>query len=121
MRPLVIGLYRQSEVLRHRLNLRVQAMFDEGLVDEIRGLLRMGAESWWPGLQGIGYREFFQAMEHGEWSHSIIADQIERNSRFYAKRQMTFFKSFTDAKWFDPEDKSSILNEIERYLQFSNR
>lgn len=121
MRPLVIGLSRQSEILRRRLNLRVQAMFDEGLVDEIRSLLRMGAESWWPGLQGIGYREFFQAMEHGEWSHSIIADQIERNSRFYAKRQMTFFKSFTDAKWFDPEDKSSILNEIERYLQFSNR
>jgi tRNA dimethylallyltransferase len=121
MHPLVIGLQRQSEVLRRRLAARVQAMFEAGLVDEIRGLLRMGAQSWWPGLQGIGYREFFQAMEHGEWSHSIIADQIERNSRFYAKRQMTFFKSFADAKWFDPEDKASILNEIEEYLKASDR
>lgn len=120
MKPLVIGLIRESEVLRRRINLRVQAMFDEGLVQEIRSLLKMGAQSWWPGLQGIGYREFFQAMEHGEWSHSIIADQIERNSRFYAKRQMTFFKSFTDAKWFDPEKKSSIFSEIERYLQCGN-
>jgi len=121
MKPLVIGLIRESEVLRRRLNLRVQAMFDEGLVEEIRDLLKMGAQSWWPGLQGIGYREFFQAMEHGEWSRAIIADQIERNSRLYAKRQMTFFKSFADAKWFDPENKATILTEIERYLQGGSR
>jgi len=121
MKPLVIGLIRESEVLRRRLNLRVQAMFDEGLVEEIRDLLKMGAQPWWPGLQGIGYREFFQAMEHGEWSRAIIADQIERNSRLYAKRQMTFFKSFADAKWFDPENKATILTEIERYLQGGSR
>lgn len=120
MQPLIIGLTRDSEVLRHRLKLRVQAMFDEGLVQEIRDLLGMGAQSWWPGLQGIGYREFFQAMESGECSRSIIADQIERNSRLYAKRQMTFFKSFVDAKWFDPQEKDSILSAIERYLQPSN-
>ncbi len=121
MRPLVIGLSRSSDMLRQRLGQRVEAMFEEGLIEEIRSLLDMGAKSWWPGLQGIGYREFFQAMEHGECSQSIIADQIERNSRLYAKRQMTFFKSFTDAKWFDPRDKALILSEIEHYLQFLNR
>lgn len=117
MQPLVIGLVRDSALLRSRLSLRIKMMFDEGLEDEIRSLLRMGAESSWPGLQGIGYKEFFQAMEHGEWSRSIIADQIERNSRFYAKRQMTFFKSFSEVLWMDPADKGSILTEIEQYCR----
>ena len=115
MHPLVIGLARDSALLRSRIGLRIKKMFDEGLENEIQGLLRMGAESSWPGLQGIGYKEFFQAMEHGEWSRSIIADQIERNSRFYAKRQMTFFKSFSEVKWMDPADKQAILTEIAQY------
>jgi len=54
-------------------------------------------------------------MESGECSLSMIADQIERNSRFYAKRQMTFFKSFTDVRWMDPSDKEPILSLIEAY------
>ncbi|MGH0054480.1 MAG: tRNA (adenosine(37)-N6)-dimethylallyltransferase MiaA [Sphaerochaetaceae bacterium] len=115
MHPLVIGLVRESNLLHRRLSKRIAMMFDEGLEEEIRGLLRMGAEYWWPGLQGIGYKEFFQAMEHGEWSRSIVADQIERNSRFYAKRQMTFFRSFAEVKWMDPADEKEILTEVERY------
>ncbi len=117
MKPLIIGLIRDSEILRSRLAQRIQIMFDEGLEEEIRTLLRMGAQSDWPGLQGIGYKEFFQARENGEWSRSIIADQIERNSRFYAKRQLTFFRSFSEAQWMDPSDKQTILTEIEQYSQ----
>ncbi|MGE4453772.1 MAG: tRNA (adenosine(37)-N6)-dimethylallyltransferase MiaA [Sphaerochaeta sp.] len=115
MRPLIIGLIRDSELLRQRIGIRVKMMFEQGLEEEIRMLLRMGAESSWPGLQGIGYKEFFQAMECGEFSRSIIADQIERNSRFYAKRQMTFFKSFSKVQWMDPASKADILTEIEQY------
>ena len=114
LNPLVIGLKRDHEILHDRIALRVQQMFDEGLEDEIRMLLDMGAKQWWPGLQGIGYREFFQAMESGEWSRSSIAQQIVRNSRLYAKRQLTFFRSFTQAKWYDPTDKETILTEIEK-------
>ncbi|NCC65000.1 MAG: tRNA (adenosine(37)-N6)-dimethylallyltransferase MiaA [Spirochaetia bacterium] len=115
MNPLVIGLKRENEELKRRIKCRVQQMFSEGLVEEIRSLLDKGASSAWPGLQGIGYKEFFQAMESGECSLSMIADQIERNSRFYAKRQMTFFKSFTDVRWMDPSDKEPILSLIEAY------
>lgn len=116
MHPLVIGLMRESDQLRTRLALRIKQMFDQGLEDEIRSLLRMGAQMSWPGLQGIGYREFFQAMEHGEWSRSIIADQIERNSKLYAKRQMTFFKSFAQVQWMNADEKGEILTAIQRYL-----
>jgi len=115
MKPLVIGLWRDGDELKERISLRVAQMFSEGLVEEIRHLIGMGAQSSWPGLQGIGYKEFFQARKSGEASLSMIGEQIERNSRYYAKRQMTFFKSFADVTWMNPKEKGSILALIEAY------
>ncbi|HKL59571.1 MAG TPA: tRNA (adenosine(37)-N6)-dimethylallyltransferase MiaA [Sphaerochaeta sp.] len=115
MKPLVIGLWREGDELKQRIALRVEQMFDEGLVSEIRHLIGMGADESWPGLQGIGYKEFFQARKSGEASLSMIGEQIERNSRYYAKRQMTFFKSFADVNWMNPKDKASVLALIEAY------
>ncbi|NCC65155.1 MAG: tRNA (adenosine(37)-N6)-dimethylallyltransferase MiaA, partial [Spirochaetia bacterium] len=116
MHPLIIGLHRDQDILHKRIIMRVEQMFEEGLEEEIRGLLDMGAKSWWPGMQGIGYREFFLALESGEFPRSVIAEQIIRNSRLYAKRQLTFFKSFTNAHWFDTSEKQSILTEIESFV-----
>ncbi len=115
MKPLVLGLWRESDELKQRIKMRVAQMFEDGLVEEIRHLIEMGATESWPGLQGIGYKEFFQARKSGEASLSLIGSQIERNSRFYAKRQMTFFKSFADVTWMNPNDKHSILSLIEAY------
>ena len=115
MNPLVIGLYRDGDELKQRIALRVAQMFSEGLVEEIRHLIDMGADESWPGLQGIGYKEFFQARKSGEASLSMVGTQIERNSRLYAKRQMTFFKSFADVTWMNPKDKKPILELIEAY------
>ena len=115
MKPLVIGLWREGDELKQRIRLRVEQMFSDGLVAEIRHLIDMGAEESWPGLQGIGYKEFFQARRSGEASRTMIAEQIERNSRSYAKRQMTFFKSFADVTWMNPREKGAILALIEAY------
>ncbi|MDY0289807.1 MAG: tRNA (adenosine(37)-N6)-dimethylallyltransferase MiaA [Sphaerochaeta sp.] len=115
MKPLVIGLWREGDELKQRIALRVAQMFSEGLVDEIRSLIEMGADESWPGLQGIGYKEFFQARKSGESSLAMIGEQIERNSRHYAKRQMTFFKSFADVTWMNPHEKQAILSLIEAY------
>ena len=115
MKPLILGLWREGDELKKRIALRVEQMFSEGLVSEIRHLIEMGASESWPGLQGIGYKEFFQARKSGEASLSMIGDQIERNSRLYAKRQMTFFKSFADVTWMNPNDNKSILALIEAY------
>ena len=115
MNPLVLGLWREGDELKQRIAMRVEQMFAEGLVEEIRGLIEMGADELWPGLQGIGYKEFFQARKSGEASLSMVGVQIERNSRYYAKRQMTFFKSFADVTWMNPKDKKPILSLIEAY------
>lgn len=112
----IIGLKREKKELEERIRKRVDIMFDSGAVREMKALLSMGADPSWPGMQGIGYREWFYAMESGEVNISIIKDMIIRSSIKYAKRQMTFFSSFSDTLWFSPND----IKEIKGYLEERN-
>ena len=112
----IIGLKREKKELEERIRKRVDIMFDSGAVREMKALLSMGADLSWPGMQGIGYREWFNAMESGEVNISIIKDMIIRSSIKYAKRQMTFFSSFSDTLWFSPND----TKEIKEYLEERN-
>ena len=112
----IIGLKREKKELEERIRKRVDIMFDSGAVREMKTLLSMGADLSWPGMQGIGYREWFNAMESGEVNISIIKDMIIRSSIKYAKRQMTFFSSFSDTLWFSPND----TKEINEYLKERN-
>ena len=112
----IIGLKREKKELEERIRKRVDIMFDSGAVREMKVLLSMGADLSWPGMQGIGYREWFNALESGEVNISIIKDMIIRSSIKYAKRQMTFFSSFSDTLWFSPND----TKEIKEYLKERN-
>ena len=112
----IIGLKREKKELEERIRKRVDIMFDSGAVREMKALLSMGADLSWPGMQGIGYREWFNAMESGEVNISIIKDMIIRSSIKYAKRQMTFFSSFSDTAWFSPND----IEKIKGYLEERN-
>ena len=112
----IIGLKREKKELEDRIRKRVDIMFDSGAVREMKTLLSMGADLSWPGMQGIGYREWFNAMESGEVNISIIKDMIIRSSIKYAKRQMTFFSSFSDTAWFSPND----IEKIKGYLEERN-
>lgn len=109
----IIGLKREKKELEERIRKRVDIMFDSGAVREMKTLLSMGADLSWPGMQGIGYREWFYAMESGEVNISIIKDMIIRSSIKYAKRQMTFFSSFSDTLWFSPNDTEKIKGYLE--------
>ena len=112
----IIGLKREKKELEERIRKRVDIMFDSGAVREMKALLSMGADLSWPGMQGIGYREWFNAMESGEVNISIIKDMIIRSSIKSATRQMTFFSSFSDTLWFSPND----TKEIKGYLEERN-
>jgi tRNA dimethylallyltransferase len=121
MEPLIIGLTREKELLEQRINDRVERMFQEGLVEEVRGLVKQGALASWPGMQGIGYREFFAAMTEGEEGIPLIKAEIKRNSRLYAKRQMTFFRTFPSVTWLDPEDRSAFARRVDSFVCSSDR
>jgi len=112
---LLIGLNRERGELYKRIDSRVDRMFEQGLVKEIVTLLERGCKWDDPGMQGIGYREFFE-MQKGCLSIGGVRELIKRNSRRYAKRQLTFFRSLPEVLWFDPGQITEIRETISRFL-----
>ncbi len=115
-RFLTIGLNRPREELYRRINARVEQMWESGLPEEFRTLLKMGFSEDDPGMQGIGYSEFFLLSDAGECSLAGVKEEIKKNSRRYAKRQITFFKRIPNAEWFHPGDAGNIRGRIENFL-----
>jgi tRNA dimethylallyltransferase len=111
LQALLIGLDRDRAELYSRINERVDQMFDSGLVAEVDRLRAEGYSPQAPGLRAIGYREFFQSTDETE-----IRRLIKRNSRRYAKRQLTFFRSFRNVRWFHPDDSEAISEAVETFL-----
>lgn len=119
MEVLSIGLVRDKSELDERIKKRVDIMFQQGLVNEIKNLMTAGANLNWQGMQGIGYKEFLTALEGNpnfdELNLEEIKNEIVMNSVHYAKRQMTFFKSFANVQWVNPEDFQAIQNLLSRF------
>ncbi len=110
--PLILGLERDRGELYKRVDQRVDEMFEAGFIDEVRRCFAAGLNETDPGMQGIGYKEFFLMIRRGDIPISDVIDLIKMNSRRYAKRQITFFNSIPDVKWFHPEDVDMIRDEI---------
>jgi tRNA dimethylallyltransferase len=102
-RFLVIGLDRPREDLYRRIEARVDGMFQSGLVDEVKRLLRTGFGPGDPGMRGIGYREFL-AMRKGCLRFREVREMVKGASRRYAKRQLTFFRAIPEVRWFDARE-----------------
>ncbi len=108
----LIGLERDRQELYRRIDARVEQMFARGLPGEVGRLLGMGFSFSDPGLRGIGYREF-EAYRQGCLTCSELKELIKRNTRRYAKRQITFFKSLPSVHWFHPDE----LQKIEAFIR----
>lgn len=106
----LIALMRDRKELDERIALRVDEMFEEGLYDEVCHLMDRGAEASWPAMEGIGYREFFDAAESGETSLQMIRDEIIRSSRRYAKRQISFLSTMDGFSEISPSDTEGVIS-----------
>ena len=122
-KPIIIVLNRDREVLYQRINKRVDIMLENGLLDEVKELLKMGYTKDMISMQGIGYIEMIKYLD-GEYTYDEAIEIIKRDSRRYAKRQLTWFKRYQDAKWFDLDKyqdieilKEDIINHIEKLLE----
>ena len=122
-KPIIIVLNRDREVLYQRINKRVDIMLENGLLDEVKELLKMGYTKDMISMQGIGYKEMIKYLD-GEYTYDEAIEIIKRDSRRYAKRQLTWFKRYQDAKWFDLDKyqdieilKGDIINHIEKLLE----
>ena len=108
-----IGLERERSELYLFINLRMDNMIDQGLFDEAERLYPFKELN---ALQTVGYREIFDYLD-GKYDKEEAIRLLKRNSRRYAKRQMTWFKKDEEFKWFSPEDKELIIEYIESISQ----
>ena len=107
-----VGLERNREELYSRIDLRMDQMIAEGLFDEAEALF---AKRHLNALQTVGYSEIFGFME-GKYDKEEAVRLLKRNSRRYAKRQMTWFKREETVKWFSPHEKNQILDYIQNQI-----
>ena len=111
-RMLQIVLNRERGELYERINERVDRMFEQELVREAKELMPFRHLN---ALQTVGYTELFPAFD-GEYSLSEADRLIKRNSRRYAKRQLTWLKKEQNSHWFHPEHKKEIIHLIKSHL-----
>ncbi|HWR40390.1 MAG TPA: tRNA (adenosine(37)-N6)-dimethylallyltransferase MiaA [Patescibacteria group bacterium] len=98
----VIGLTMDRAVLYPRINQRVELMLEQGLVEEVQGLLARGMTRNCQAMQGIGYKEI-AAYLYGETDLNTAAEKIKQVTRHFAKRQFTWYRQMPYVKWFDVE------------------
>lgn len=121
--PIIIVLNREREHLYERINKRVDIMIEKGLEAEVKKLINMGYNKELISMQGIGYKEIIKYLD-GEYSYDEAIEIIKRDSRRYAKRQLTWFRRYEDAIWYNLDEykdmkilEEDIFNTIEKKLE----
>lgn len=111
-----IGLNRERDELYERINSRVNKMMEAGLEEEARQLYPLRQLN---ALNTVGYRELFDYFD-GSISLEKAIELIKRNTRRYAKRQMTWWAKDPSIKWFSPDEKDTIMEYIDQQVSTPN-
>ncbi|MFH1347596.1 MAG: tRNA (adenosine(37)-N6)-dimethylallyltransferase MiaA [Candidatus Margulisiibacteriota bacterium] len=118
----LIGITMPREELYRRIEERVDQMVENGLIDEVKGLLAKGYAKDLPSFQALGYKEVIEYLD-GKWPKEKMIEELKKRTRHFARRQMTWFKRFSakggsasggnNVKWFDaPVDSKAVLAYI---------
>jgi tRNA dimethylallyltransferase len=113
---LKIGLHIRREILYDRINKRVDIMIDSGLVDEVKRLLAMGCSPELKSMQSIGYRHIVDFIK-GNRSWEETVSTLKRDTRRYAKRQLTWFRADPEVIWKAPDALEDIKDRIIGFLK----
>ncbi len=112
-KPILIGLEAEREVIYERINQRVDTMMKEGLLEEAKNTYSQRDLN---ALQTVGYKELFSYFNN-ETTLDFAIEEIKKNTRRFAKRQITWFKRNSDTKWFDFDvNKNDIVEHINNQL-----
>ncbi len=103
---LAVAIDYPREELYDRIEARVNQMFASGLVEEVKTLLAQGIDENCQCMQAIGYKEVLEGLKLGQ-NQSTMRDVISKNTRHYAKRQITFFKKLPNIIWLKPEQATA--------------
>lgn len=116
---LLAGLTRDRAELYERINRRVDILIERGLVDEVSSLMQMGLGYDDISMKGIGYKEIIGSLE-GKYTIDEAIELIKKNTRHYAKRQLTWLRRYDNIKWFNLfsyEDKAMAMGDILKWLR----
>lgn len=103
-----VGLRREREELFARINARVDRMMEQGFLEEARRLYPLRHLN---ALNTIGYKEMFRVLD-GEWELPMAVERMKKNTRVYAKKQMTWYQRDGSITWFHPDDGQAILQHV---------
>ena len=110
-----VVLTMERDLLYHRINKRVDMMMEKGLVQEVEYLKSLGYTSTMTAMQGLGYKEILHYLE-GEISLEEAVYQIKRDTRHFAKRQLTWFRREENVHWIHVDhhnfNEKNIVQEI---------
>jgi tRNA dimethylallyltransferase len=107
----IIGLTMERDLLYKRIEDRVDDMLEQGLVSEVQGLLDQGYSSDLVSMQGLGYKEIAGYLE-GKYSLDEAVFLLKRNTRRFAKRQLSWFRHMKDIEWVDVTDQENFSDHL---------
>jgi len=113
-----IGITMERQRLYERIDARVDDMIDRGLPDEVKSLLNSGFSRELTSLDTVGYKEWFAFID-GAAPFEECREAVKRNTRRYAKRQLTWFRSEPDIRWIDAlggDARDRVVEETARWL-----
>ena len=112
-----IGLKAERPLIYERINQRVDQMLDNGLLEEAKAVFKHRDLN---ALNTVGYKELFQYFD-GEWTLDFAVSEIKKNSRRFAKRQMTWFRKNPETKWFEHDtDLQNIIEFLNKVIKKTN-
>lgn len=109
--PWYVGLNIPRDALYQRINTRFDAMIKNGLVQEVKSLLKKGFNPQSNALRTIGYKEIIEYLEKKMTLEQAI-EKAKQRTRNYARRQITWFNKLPDLTWYNPEDKKTVITII---------
>lgn len=112
---LVLGLDCDRDRLYQRIDTRVGQMVDAGLQGEVEQLLARGYAPTLKPLQSIGYRHMIEYLR-GAWGWEQTMELLARDTRRYAKRQLTWFRHMAGVRWFAPEQTAAMCETVDHFL-----
>jgi tRNA dimethylallyltransferase len=117
---LKIGLIMPRDRLYDRIDQRVDTMIDDGLLDEVKNLLEMGFSEDLRPMQSLGYRHMIDYLKGRMlWDETVYT--LKRDTRRYAKRQLTWFQNDTEVIWKSPDAYREIRELIRRFLDWNKK
>ncbi|MHC2995735.1 MAG: tRNA (adenosine(37)-N6)-dimethylallyltransferase MiaA [Candidatus Atribacteria bacterium] len=114
----IIGLKRNRENLYQKINSRVDKMIKDGLIEEVKMLRKRGYKEHLNSMQGLGYKQINKYLD-GEYDKETAINLIKRDTRRYAKRQMTWFKNkIKNIEWIDLDgyEENEVISKIEKKI-----